>query len=195
MIAKAARLSFLVALGILCTGRIAFAQDELSSEYKEPSTSSLVHINHTPSRPEELPIPGAEVILSASLADSKELEQRLRLMLVRDGKVIDSSSVTAVFNENDEPTYYFTVNAPQAEMSYQFVLYEKDHTISASKRFRVRRSCVPEITVTESVIPEEIQGKDRLKALVDQSESLEREISSYKEALNILEKLKAMIKG
>lgn len=150
-----------------------------------------VVIQHTPALPKDLPAPGGTVSISVSLAGTKDLNQPLKAYIVRDGQVTELVDREATFDQNDQPSYQFSFTAPLAELTYQFVLFQKGGTPKASDRFSIRRPCLPAVSVME-IDPKASEGA-RLQGLAISSDQLLKYLANQDEALRLLDELKGLL--
>ncbi len=149
-------------------------------------------IQHLPPKPSVLPEPGEPLTLKASLKGTRVSDMRMRLLAVTDGQLLDVSVPSATFNDKDEPSYSFTIHAPLVETGYVFMLYDKQGSVVLSPQwYSVSRGCMPDISVAPDKIDPELQGAEKLKALVEQAQNLERDIQKYQKVLKILDEIKA----
>jgi hypothetical protein len=151
-------------------------------------------LSHTPPYGTDLPFPGKLMSLEAKLLNTKQTNRKLRVLIVRDGRLLDLSTDGALLNERDIPTYKFTIYSPLAEISYQFILYNPDGTVTTSRRYSVRRDCLPNVELTGVKPDSELSADEKIAALAHQSRGLDRDLEAYERALGLLEELRTIIK-
>jgi hypothetical protein len=159
-----------------------------------PNASKSFTIVHNPPQLKDLPYPGQPMKLVARLSNTRSTESKLRIALVKDGRFIEISAKPGFLNEYDQPTYEFTLPAPLALMTYQLLLYSPDGSVQVSpQRYMLRRNCVPDVDLAEYKIPPEVQGSDRLQAMVNQMNHLQKDMASYDQAQKLLDRLKELM--
>jgi len=98
-------------------------------------------------------------------------------------------------NEHDEATFDFSVYSPLAELNYYFVYYPaKGEAPQVSRRFSLRRNCLPDISLTHIINQEEsakIGAQERMQALLDESKNLEKDLSNFESIVKQLELIKS----
>ncbi len=184
----------------LCLITSGFAQQSstrevVASDKRVKDNSSLIGITHVAPRPDDIPYPGQKIQVRVQLKGTKETQRQLRMLLVRDGRLLDMSSFNAELNEMDLPTYQMSFNAPLAEMTYQFLLYNPDGSVTPSTRYSVRRNCVPNVALADGEVKPEIVGDERLQRLVNESKHLEQDLAGYEQVLSLLNGLHQQLAG
>lgn len=167
---------------------------ELTAQQATAKGKSLMRLVHSAPKVEELPLPGRPLTLNVRLSGTKNTDLKLRTLVVRDGRTIDTFAPSAELNERDEPVYRISTYSPLAELSYQFVLYRENGSIEASPRYRIRRPCLPNVELTSTEKVGEGSGEARVVALVEQAKGLDRDLEAYERALLILDEIKTLVK-
>lgn len=179
-------------LCLLITALPAFAQN---GEQAPTSASAGIKIEHSPPSAKDLPEPGREVQLKFTLQNSKEVTLRARAFVSSDGKSMEVPLSKSYLNESDKAQYEFSVLAPIAEMSYQFVVYSQDGMPSLSARYQSRRSCLPRLQIAAVNASDKADPnmEKQLSTLLRNSNLLEEDLDRYKAILDLIAKLKQEI--
>ncbi len=160
-----------------------------SSVAAEDSTAP-VQVRHQPLETHQLPQAGTLIPLSVSLANSSDVDIKIRLVGSRDGRFMDIAFPMGVLNETDRPTYTVNIPAPVAAMSYQFVVHQKSGDLTLTDKFIIKRNCVQTFKVD---VPDNIPSAEHRKEaaiLVAKARSLERDTRNLETAIKLLETLK-----
>lgn len=180
---------------ILLLGVFINAYPDKISAAEPPSPAASVSIVHIPPKAESLPLPAKMLTLEVKLSGTNRTNRKLRALVVRDGRLIDVALGNAQRNERDEPIYKLAIYSPLAELSYQFILYNPDGSVTGSERYVLRRTCLPNIELTDTTVPTDAKNRDLIETLVRQSKGLDRDLESYEKVYALLEELKGLIKG
>ena len=150
-----------------------------------------ISFTHQPPTLAELPPPGRALTLFAYLKNSADASVPVQAIMVKDGRMMMINPTKAYRNEYDQATFEFRIYAPVAELSYQFVLSNKDGKLLTSNNYKIRRTCLPEV----SVKVEEPDGSARvqIKAMLEQAKGLEVELKTWEHAAKALAELKAAL--
>ena len=148
---------------------------------------------HTPPRPDDLPYPGQPMTITAAITNTKETKLPVRVAMVRDGKFVETPAKEAYLDKFDRPIYEIPTIAPVGEMIYQLILVQNDGSVVNSPRFAVRRTCTPQVDLSEGNVPTDIQGVERLRKLVIESKGLENDLNGYNQVLKTLGELKGVV--
>jgi hypothetical protein len=130
------------------------------------------------------------------LRGTREFEQPLRVIAIRDSNLMDMWIPQADLSTNEVPVYSFELHAPERRIHYRFFLYQRDGTVISSQDYFLERKCTYATTVVspEDVIPRPSQSDSLESArLFTVSRSLERELSAYEEAGKLLDQIKALL--
>lgn len=153
-----------------------------------------ITITHIPPQAQYLPHPSRIMELTAHLDGSKETNLPLRLVAVLDGRLLDTIAIESVWDYQDKPTYSFQLPAPQEEISYQFILLQNQEVITVSPRYRVRRTCKPDLEVVKNGVDEEQPlGSQSLK-LYEITQKLDHELAAYEKSYQLLEDIERLLK-
>lgn len=159
----------------------------------EATSTRSVGFKHIPPRAQDLPAPGSTLKLSLQLTNTREITQLVTALVTIDGRLMNVLGSDGYLNEYDNPTFEIATNSPAAEIAYQFVVRAQDGSIATSKRYAVRRSCLPRIDLTSVAIPETAQGRERLTATIERTKELERDITMLEQTLRTATRLKGML--
>lgn len=131
--------------------------------------------------------------LSFQLRNTREITQTVNALVTLDGRLLNVIGGEGYLNEYDNPTFEVVTNSPAAEIAYQLIVRSSDGTPIVSPRYAVRRTCVPKLDLTDASIPRDVSGGDRLKALVETTRALEREMAYYDSAIRDVTELKELL--
>jgi hypothetical protein len=185
--------------GQQATGREVAHKDssgkDQSDTAQQPQTSNAKGLAflHTPPRPDDLPYPGQPMTITAAITNTKETKLPVRVAMVRDGKFVEVPAREAYLDKFDRPIYEIPTIAPVGEMIYQLILVQTDGSVVNSPRFAVRRTCTPQVDLSEGNVPTDIQGVERLRKLVIESKGLENDLNGYNQVLKTLGELKGVV--
>jgi hypothetical protein len=160
---------------------------------QEGKVSKEVTVKHIPPRAQDIPAPGAPLKLGFQLTNTREITQLVTALVTVDGQLMSVLGSEGYLNEYDNPAFEITTIAPLAEITYQLVVRGQDGSIVTSKRYAVRRSCLPSIELTSIAIPETVQGREKLSAIIERTKGLERDLGLLEQALRSAAKLKEML--
>lgn len=176
---------FLMLLCGVCLAASAHAADA--------APGKPVAVKHIAPRPQDLPAPGGRVKLSLQLANTREITQTVSALIVLDGRVMNITAGEGYLNEYDNPTFEVVTASPAAELAYQFAVKSADGSVVTSKRFVVTRRCLPKLDLTDASLGKEIQGNEQLRALLEKTKGLERDLAYYETALRSVNDLKELL--
>lgn len=149
-------------------------------------------IHHVPMPASELPYPGAPMEIKATLINSRNSQLVMRAFVVKDGKVMDMTFDHLSSSDGEHLEYSTKLPAPLGELSYQLVLSGPQGVVASSKRFFIRRECLPVVTNLE-INPElPADAKTRLKALKVRAIDLQNEVQNYESVVKLLAELKSL---
>lgn len=151
-----------------------------------------IDIAHVPAKADDLPFPGTPMELAATVVNTKDSQLKMSAFVIRDGKIMDLNVNTLSTNNNEQIVYSTTINAPLAELNYQFILSDDKGIITSSRRFTIRRSCIPNITDLDTDAEAPTDTKERLKFLKKQAGNLQNEVQNYETALALLDELRSL---
>lgn len=151
-------------------------------------------IRHAPIKSTELPEPGTPMVLSFDLRELSGVIAKERLLVVRDGKLLDVSLKEGINPETDELGHIATIHAPLVELKYWALVTLSNGNVISSPPQTLRRSCVPNIALSTIDDPSDSTLSERLTRYVQQSRDLERDLAQYEHAIGLLESLVGQMK-
>ncbi len=169
---------------------VVLSADSALAQNKESAKN--INVLHTPIKATELPFPGGDLLISATLENTRNSQLVLKGFFVKDGKVVEQNLEDFSTNDREQLVYATKIPAPLAELNYQFVLLDKGQVIATTKRFSVRRNCIPNIAGMKLGMPEDSNMKDRVKVLQLQATSIQEEVQNYEKSITLLEELKSL---
>lgn len=182
------RLSLTI-FSILLGASLSFNAAGASAEAKGKSG-----IRHVPMRSAELPPPGSPILLIFDLPPGERVIARERLLVVRDGRLLDATLIEGAAPDRDTLSHNVEINSPLVELKYQAIITYTDGEVLTSPQYTLRRPCVPNITLSSIDDPGDSSVQERLKRYVQQSRDLERDLSQYENAIELLESLVGKMK-
>lgn len=179
-------ITFLLIL-VLLTDNVCFSQQiNKNSAIKNSAQSDKSNIpesvapvklqfSHIPPKIEDIPSPGLTMKLAVRVnKEALSSGVLLRAVITRDGTLFEQQNTSPQIDASDRIGYVIEVPSPLVEMSYQFVFIDKSGNAVGTKRYNLRRNCVPDV-----IFPSNI--KDGLDPSVEElrkiTEKLESEIA------------------
>lgn len=165
----------------------------LSSSISPPATlaqdseAPAPRVVHTPPDPGRLPPPGTPLQIEATILNSSQVSQRLRVIAIEDGELFDFSEIEGIVDVHDNPHYIIPFYAPVRELSYQFFLYDKSGKVIPSQRFSLTRNCLPATELVSLPVPDD--KKNDATTLANVAARLEKEIEAYENSVKLLNEL------
>jgi len=155
----------------------------------KPSRPSI-QLLHKPVTDKTLPSPGQNLVLSLELSGTRSIALPVRLVAVRDGRVLPVPLQSSYRNGADRPVYEFSLASPLAELTYQFIVVgaganNNSSSALATERFTIRRPCVPSLDFSKAGNA----NQSELEKLALSARVLEQEIDAYATALSSAELL------
>ena len=106
---------------------------------------SAKNLFHNPPDARTFKSAGLPLTLKAVLNGTRNVNNKVKLVAVIDGKAIDVASNQVYWYEYDRPVYDFDIFYPKKTLSYVFVMDEYGDSLraskSVSKRYSVKRLC------------------------------------------------------
>lgn len=143
---------------------------------------------------EELSKPSYRIPLYAQLENTRDTKIPVKALITVDGELFTVVPEKAYLNRHDLPEYLFHIQAPLAELSYQFVAYPKDSPAIFSERVSISRECVINTEMPSLDQEAGLSGEAQISALIAQAEILDHEAALYVEAKNISDRLDLLLK-
>jgi len=153
-----------------------------------------IQVMHRPPEAAQLPVPGALMALSLELANSKDIETKVRLVGSRDGRFMDIAFPLGTLNNADRAQFALSVPAPLGVMTYQFIVHQPNGSLTTSARYIIKRPCIQNFRVEVAPDDPNAAVKQQLGTMIAKSKSLERETHNLDGALKILEDLSVSLK-
>lgn len=152
--------------------------------------NAVMSVTHTPMSAANLPEPGKDFIVSASIRNSGGQDPDVRAFVTADGALSQISPDRIYPGENKDFIAEFKLFAPLGEISYQFVAKTENGAIAPSKRFALRRQCLPRLKLDRKYPDDEA---NYALSLGQKADELERLITVYEQANKMVEALKAAV--
>jgi hypothetical protein len=169
-------------------------QTGFSEPPKELPTISIVH--NVPNEA-SIPSPGSKLRVAAFLSGAKQFERPMRLLAIRDEKLLDIWLPSGRLDSDERPLYEFDLHAPEQRLKYRFVWYSADGKPVTSPEFALERSCKfpsQQVSPDEAIFKTDaISEGAETERLFHVSEGLNREIIAYQEATKLLGELRGKI--
>lgn len=140
-----------------------------------------IDISHNEISAASLPAPGQPLVITAHVKGLVDKSAVAKVLVVRDGLLLELNDSEGE-STADKTSFSVTVPSPLAELSYQFIVSSSQGFIGNSKRFSVKRPCVPDVLIT-NVPPTKQQDVATLTAQVN---GLQKDIDLYEETLNLI---------
>lgn len=163
---------------------------------EDPSSPGpALDISHTPPKPSELPSPGKTLSLTAMLKRNPAFaDSRMNAIIVSDGRLMEIQNREPTFDDQDRLKFTVDIPAPITELAYQFVLFDSKGSSTISRRYSVKRECIPDIKLTSLERTSQDSGtQGEVVALVEQSSGLEKDIGLYESAVSILSQIQQLV--
>lgn len=155
------------------------------------SKGPRIELLHTPPVSSELPPVGSLMRLQVALINTTDIETRIRLIGSKDGRFIDIAFPTGALNNSDKPTFTVDIPSPIAVMSYQFIIHQRDGSLTSSRKFIVKRDCIQNFAVEVPEDTSTTQFRREVASLITQAKIIERDNKSLDASLRLLEEMKA----
>ncbi len=176
-----------VVVGTLMICAIASAQAPSASG--KPAAKTSLQLAHKALTEKTLPAPGQPLILGVEVLGTREISLPMKIVAVRDGRLLPVPLTNSYRNAAERPVYEFELASPLAELSYQFIVPLSGGGVASSDRFTVRRPCVPSLNASTLGNSK----NSELERLAISARVLEQEIDAYTAALNATEALQKEI--
>jgi hypothetical protein len=160
----------------------------ISCAWAENATLHSLQLQHTAPDLNQLPGPGEILTLSVRTLGSNDVDLPVRAMITKDGKLMDLP-MTIKVDRNETITYEIKLRAPLAEISYQFYLSTPDMPPVVSERFLLRRSCIPDVRLTDTFIDRSTKGDERARVMIEKADGLRRDLATYAQVFQLLDKI------
>lgn len=159
----------------------------------QSQSPSKLQVGHRQPETARIPLPGSPMTLTVELANSRDVEAKIRLVGSRDGRFMDIAFPLGALNKLDYAEFSLSVPAPLAAMTYQFVVHQPDGSLTASARYLIKRPCIQNFRVEVSQDDPNARIKHELGTLIAKSKTLERDTQNLEAALKALKDIKASL--
>lgn len=177
--------SMLLVVSVVLAGTSQAQQSDDSSE--------KITVFHRPIPSQSIPQVGTPMSIQIELRNTYDISTKVRLVGAKDGRFIDIAFARGALNQSDHPTFSIEIPSPIASMSYQFVVHQRDGSLSSSKKFVIKRDCIQNFKVT---VPENAPNSEfrmEISSLIAQAKILERDTISLESSLRLLEDIKSSL--
>jgi len=171
----------------------AFLASPSYAQQQDDTGNLPITVAHQPPRVDAIPAIGTLMPIQVELRNTFDIESKIRLVGSKDGRFIDIAFPRGALNSADQPTFKIEIPSPVAAMTYQFVIHQRDGSLSASERFVIKRRCIQNYTVA---VPEDAPNAEfrrEVSSLVSQAKNLERDTASLESSLRLLEQIKSSL--
>jgi len=167
----------------------------LSTCFAQPigQDGDKIRIVHRAMTSGSIPALGTPMRINVELINTFDIDAKLRLIGAKDGRFIDIAFPRGALNDIDRPVFSIEIPSPVAVMTYQFVVQERDGSLSSSEKFVVKRECIQNFTVA---VPENTQNTEfrrEVSTLVAQAKTLERDTVSLEASLKLIEDMRSSL--
>lgn len=183
-------------ISLAITGLLIAVATSLPSTAHTQSTNDaepLISVIHRPIASHAIPQIGTPMDIQVELVNTFDIDSKIRLVGAKDGRFIDIAFPRGALNAVDRPTFHIEIPSPVAAMTYQFIVHQRDGSLSSSERFSIKRECIQNFKVS---VPEDAPNSDfkrEVSSLVAQSKILERDTMSLEASLKLLEDIKSSL--
>jgi hypothetical protein len=163
--------------------------------YAQPAEdeNKPIRILHRQLDSKSIPQIGNPMRLEVELLNTFDITSSVRLVGAKDGRFIDIAFPRGALNAADRPTFQIEIPSPIAAMTYQFVVHQRNGSLSSSEKFTIKRDCIQNFKV---VVPEDVPNTEfrrEISTLVSQAKILERDTASLEASLKLVEDIKASL--
>ena len=163
-----------------------------------PSTSAQVatpriEVLHSPLQTSDIPPVGSLMRIEFTLTNTIDIESKIRLVGSKDGRFIDLAFPRGALNAADRPVFSVEIPSPVAVMTYQFVLHQKDGSMTATPRYTIKRRCIQNFTVDVPDDGSTTAFRREMASLVAKANSLDQDNKTLEGALKLVEQMKGSL--
>ncbi len=151
-----------------------------------------IEVLHTPLNGAEIPPVGSLMRIQVLLTNTIDIESKLRLVGAKDGRFIDIAFPQGALNHSDKAAFVAEIPSPIAAMSYQFIVHQKDGTLSSSRTFTIKRPCIQNFTVKVADDKSTTSFRREIASLVTEANRLERDNKSLESSLKLVEEMRSL---
>jgi hypothetical protein len=131
--------------------------------------------------------------VNVSLANTVDIETKIRVVGSKDGRFFDIAFPRGALDNSDNPVFSVEMPSPVAMMSYQFVIHQRDGSLTSSRRFLVKRRCLQTFAVNVPDDNRTTAFRREVASLIAQAHMLERDNKSLETSLKLLEEIKSSL--
>ena len=185
------KVKLIFAFGFLCLN--ALVVSPTAGQQQDDATNLPITVVHRAPSVDTIPAIGTLMPIQVELRNTFDIESKIRLVGSKDGRFIDIAFPRGALNSADQPTFKIEIPSPIAAMTYQFVIHQRDGSLSASERFVIKRKCIQNYAVA---VPEDAPNAEfrrEVSSLVSQAKHLERDTASLESSLKLLEQIKSSL--
>ncbi|RMD86603.1 MAG: hypothetical protein D6808_02955 [Candidatus Dadabacteria bacterium] len=153
--------------------------------------SNLV-MKHRPIKGYQMPSPGTKMKLKVLFPKIRRIDLPVKALIVMDGKAL-FLPLSGTLDERDRSVYWVEIRAPLADLSYRFVVYPDDGEPVYSKKYVVRRPCLPDTRLASTEISEDANVVERSEELTRVTQRLRADIEIYSNVIDQLKEIKEVI--
>jgi hypothetical protein len=157
------------------------------------AVAQSVQVLHNPLRTDEIPPVGSLMKVNVSLANTIDIETKIRVVGTKDGRFFDIAFPRGALNNSDKPSFSIEMPSPVAVMSYQFVVHQQDGSLTSSRKFMIKRPCLQTFGVNVTDDKRTTAFRREVASLVAQAHMLERDNKSLETSLKLLEDIKSSL--
>ncbi len=173
----------------VCIAETTAARDGAADAAPRPA----IAIAHTVPSSSEIPPVGSMLRIQVSLRNTIDIETRVRLVGSKDGRFIDIAFPQGALNAQDLPTFSTEIPSPIAAMTYQFIVHQRDGSLTASPKFTIKRACIQNFRVDVPDNGGTADFRREMASLVAKSNRLDRDNKSLDASLKLLEEMKSSL--
>jgi hypothetical protein len=152
-----------------------------------------IEVIHTAFASAEIPPVGSLMKVALSLSNTVDIETKVRLIGTKDGRFIDIAFPRGALDSSDRPTFSIEIPSPMAMMTYQFVVHQKDGSLSSSRKFTIKRRCLQTFAINVQDDKRTTAFRREVASLIAQAHMLERDNKSLETSLKVLEEIKSSL--
>ena len=182
-------ISYLLLAVFLLSGPTVLAQGKGQGSNGE-AVPALSVMSRTPD-PKDLPLPGQPVEITFQLLDAWDVVQGVRVLAVVDGRFLEVPVRNGYLNRNDQPEYLVQIPSPLSQLSYQILVPDGNNDYSWSRRFFVRRNCLPKTALLDLDADWRVTGQEQVHVCSERANALENELFAYERSLDLVRALRS----
>ena len=183
-----------LSVALLVYTHVCSADTATSKQGGADTTSGpAITIAHTVPSSSDIPPVGSMLRMQVSLRNTIDIETRVRLVGSKDGRFMDIAFPQGALNAQDLPTFSTDIPSPVAAMTYQFIVHQRDGSLTASPKFTLKRACIQNFRVDVPDSGGTADFRREMASLVAKSNRLDRDNKSLDASLKLLEEMKGSL--